>query len=115
MFHGYQDLNKQGGFNVPNEVEACIYSYLVGEKLGIFSNSLNQIQSSNNKYDKARRSLLFDNQREMNSADFNTNFGNLVSGFKSNAAVNYGNRYKDAPLQRNGNRNLVKQFYNIKK
>jgi len=111
LFHNYQYDKGQGGKNVPNEVEAYLFSGFVNYELNGKSDFRGLEGCKVESYKKAF--LNFMNFEDMTSSQFNTNFSNLVNGFKKSAFANFGGLYNDAPQTRASNThgNLVRKFY----
>jgi len=116
VFHGYQDLKGQGGSSIPSEVEAYLFQNLVGQRINnnSFDISLEQRKSKNNNYNSAFQQLVVRANSVISSSDFNNSFGFLVTGFKDQSKANTKGTYNRTSEKRNGNINLIKQFYNIK-
>lgn len=117
LFHGYQDFYKQKGRSIHKEVEANLFTFLVGEELKKSWTALYKrsscSSSSGLSYQAAFNHFSLNPYNEMTSNDFDTNFKTLVNGFKAHAFVNYNGDYNNDVLGI-GSRNLIKQFFNVK-
>lgn len=114
VFHGYQDLNGQGGLNVPNEVEAYLFGAIIkhdlvgGKDMGMLGTAVQDPSVEN--YNKALG--VFSNFSSMSDSDFQSNFKSLTSGFKQFSFANETGLYNNAPSNRpEGHTNLIRNFF----
>jgi len=104
LFHGYQEMKGQGGNSIHNEVEAYLFSSLYSNKS---INGLNCRNMKSKAYFQSVQNLLF--TKDYNN--FDSDFKQLVSGFKKHALANINGLYESMPLRRDNQKiNLFKQL-----
>jgi RHS repeat-associated protein len=115
LFHAYQYEMGQGGGNIPNEIEARLFTSFVSYELTGEGDWRDLFPMGTNASPDYSSSLgAFMRMEEMTETEFNTNFQNLVSGFKTGAlSGEYYSNFREN--RRNNQINLFKGFYpNIK-
>ncbi|MGM0635275.1 MAG: hypothetical protein ACQESK_04370 [Bacteroidota bacterium] len=109
LFHGYQEMNEQGGTSIKNEVEAYLFGDLVERLYNESSNSIGTIFQTSENID------WFENTHSFYEKSFSIkDFQFFVENFKTESGANADGKYNKFPLERdNQSINLYQKFHPI--
>ena len=107
MFHGYQDMNGQGGNSIHNEVEAYLFENSVSTQYS-YANLVGSLGSSLKGEDPPHNHQV----NKLTDDYSSTTMNNVIFGFKQYSKANANGIYTNYPLQReNQKTDLIQNFY----